>query len=154
MDSVRRSDLSEAGDPVERFIWQHREKFAAFSWRGLLKYGRGIVLVDARKWLAPGGSKTVVAEQPAEDFEKQVQIAYLPEGKIAKLSKTQQKKTALSMLRAYDPRAQMIVNVLKSDGSGIFVQVDLKDSAPPDAYRELVGSEDFQPQWKEGDTET
>ncbi len=152
MDSFKRSGLLEVSDPVEGFIWQHREKFAAFSWRGLLKYGRGIVLVDARKWLTPVGSKTVVPEQPNEDLGRQVQIAYLPEGKIAKLSKTEQKKTALSMLRTYDPRAQMVVNVLKSDGSGIFVEVDLKDSAPPDAYRELVGSEDFQPQWKDGNT--
>ena len=83
--------------------------------------------------------------------DKAAQLGYLPEGRIAGLSQTPQKKDALTMLRTYNPREEIVVNVLRADGSGSFFQIALKDCPPPEAYGKLVGGEDFQPQWKEAE---
>lgn len=131
-------DAEDPKDPYERFIWENRQKLGALSWSGLLRYGRGIVLMDLRTW-----------KDGDTEEDKEAQLGYLPEGRIAGLSQTPQKKDALTMLRTYNPREEIVVNVLRADGSGSFFQIALKDSPPPEAYRKLVGGEDFQPQWKE-----
>ncbi len=131
-------DAEDPKDPYERFIWDNRQKLGALSWSGLLRYGRGIVLMDVRSW-----------KDDHTEEDKEAQLGYLPEGRIAGLSQTPQKKDALTMLRTYNPREEIVVNVLRADGSGSFFQIALTDSPPPEAYRKLVGVEDFQPQWKE-----
>ena len=131
-------DAEDPKDPYERFIWENRQKLGALSWSGLLRYGRGIVLMDLRTW-----------KDGDTEEDKEAQLGYLPEGRIAGLSQTPQKKDALTMLRTYNPREEIVVNVLRADGSGSFFQIALTDSPPPEAYRKLVGGEDFQPQWTE-----
>ena len=109
-------DAGDLKDAYERFIWEHRPKLGALSWSGLLRYGRGIVLIDARSW----------KDEDTEE-DKAAQLRYLPEERIAGLSHTPQKKDALTMLRTYNPREEIIVNVLRADGSGSFFQIALKD---------------------------
>ena len=146
-------DASQAGirpdpkDPYERFIWENRQQFGALSWSGLLRYGRGIVLMDARNW--PSGDVQDINEETAS---REAQLGYLPEGRIAALSHTAQKKDAIRLLRTYNPREEIIVNVLRADGGGSFFQIALTDCPPPEAYRKLMGREGFQPKWKEQDT--
>ncbi len=130
-------------DPYERFIWENRQKFGALSWSGLLRYGRGIVLMDARSW--PSEDAQDINQEAAS---RAAQLGYLPEGRIAALSQTAQKKDAIRLLRTYNPREEIIVNVLRADGGGSFFQVALTDCPPPEAYRKLMGGEDFQPKWK------
>ncbi len=134
-------------DPYERFIWENRQKFGALSWSGLLRYGRGLVLMDARQWPNEGGQN--LNEAANETGQKEARLGYLPEGRIAALSHTAQKKDAVRLLRAYNPREEIVVNVLRADGGGSFFQVALTDCPPPEAYRKLIGREDFQPTWKE-----
>lgn len=136
--SAQDVDAENLHDPHERFIWDNRQKFGALSWSGLLRYGRGVVLMDARNW-----------KDDDTEANKEAQLGYLPEGRIAGLSQTPQKKDALAMLRVYNPREEIIVNVLRADGGGSFFQIALKDCPPPEAYRTLVGGEDLQPEWKE-----
>ncbi len=135
-------DLSaeDLKDPYERFIWENRQKLGALSWSGLLRYGRGIVLIDARSW----------QDEDTEE-DKAAQLRYLPEARIAGLSQTPQKKDALTMLRTYNPREEIIVNVLRADGSGSFFQIALSDCPPPEAYCTLVGGEDIPPQWEDAE---
>jgi len=133
--------------PYERFIWENRQKFGALSWSGLLRYGRGIVLMDARNW--PSEAAQDINEGIAS---REAQLGYLPEGRVAALSQTAQKKDAIRLLQMYNPREEIIVNVLRADGGGSFFQVALTDCPPPEAYRKLMGREDFQPKWKEQDT--
>ena len=152
-DSTEGAVLHTPGlkDPYERFIWDNREKFSALSWGGLLRYGRGIVLMDARAWQ---DQETQDSDEEAP-VQKEAQLGYLPEARIAALSKTAQKKDALGMLRTYNPREEIIVNVLRADGGGSFFQIALKDCPPPAAYRKLIGGdEEFEPQWKEKEPET
>ncbi len=134
-------------DPYERFIWENRQKFGALSWSGLLRYGRGIVLMDARNW--PSEDAQDINEGTAS---REAQLGYLPEGRVAALSQTPQKKDAIRLLQTYNPREEIIVNVLRADGGGSFFQIALTDCPPPEAYRKLMGREDFQPKWKEQDT--
>ncbi len=131
-------DAEDRKDPYERFIWENRQKLGALSWSGLLRYGRGIVLMDVRSW-----------NDDDTEEEKEAQLGYLPEGRISGLSQTPQKEDALTMLRMYNPREEIVVNVLRANGSGSFFQIALKDSPPPEAYRKLIGGEDFRPQSKE-----
>ena len=133
-------DAEDLEDPYERFIWENRQKLAALGWSGLLRYGRGIVLIDARSWKDEGTEE-----------DKAAQLRYLPEERIAGLSQTPQKKDALTMLRTYNPREEIIVNVLRADGSGSFFQIALKDCPPPEAYGKLIGGAGFQPQGKEAE---
>jgi hypothetical protein len=133
-------DAEDSKDAYERFIWENRQKLGALSWSGLLRYGRGIVLIDARSW----------KDEDTEE-DKAAQLRYLPEERIAGLSQTPQKKDALTMLRTYNPREEIIVNVLRADGSGSFFQIALKDCPPPEAYRKLVGGEDIPPQWEDAE---
>lgn len=140
-------NVPDLKDPYERFIWENRQKFGALSWSGLLRYGRGIVLMDARNW----------SSEDAQDINegtasREAQLGYLPEGRVAALSQTPQKKDAIRLLQTYNPREEIIVNVLRADGGGSFFQVALTDCPPPEAYRKLMGREDFQPKWKEQDT--
>ncbi len=144
-------------DPYERFIWENRQKFGALSWSGLLRYGRGLVLMDARQWPDEADQDTDEATNENDSTEKETaqreaRLGYLPEGRIATLSQTAQKKDAIRLLRTYNPRKEIVVNVLRADGGGSFFQVALTDCPPPEAYRKLMGREDFQPQWKEPDT--
>ncbi len=138
-------NVPDLTDPYERFIWENRQQFGALSWSGLLRYGRGIVLMDARQW------PSEEAHKEGETAHGEAQLGYLPEGRIAALSHTAQKKDALRMLRTYKPREEIIVNVLRADGGGSFFQMVLQDCPPPEAYRKLMGREDFQPKWKEQD---
>ena len=131
-------DAEDLKDPYERFIWEHRQKLGALSWSGLLRYGRGIVLIDARS-----------GKDEHTEEDKAAQLRYLPEGRIAGLSHTPQKKDALTMLRTYNPREEIIVNVLRADGSGSSFQIALSDCPPPEAYGKLIGGADFQRQGKE-----
>ena len=155
-DIVELTSGSQAGtpntpdlkDPYERFIWENRQKFGALSWSGLLRYGRGIVLMDARGWPAQESQEAGNETTSEESASKEAQLAYLPEGRISALSQTPQKKDALSMLRTYNPREEIIVNILRADG-GSFFQIALKDSPPPEAYRTLMGSDEFEPRWKD-----
>lgn len=140
-------NLPDPKDPYERFIWENRQKFGALSWGGLLRYGRGIVLMDARNW--PSEDDQDINEETAS---REAQLGYLPEGRVAALSQTPQKKDAIRLLQRYNPREEIIVNVLRADGGGSFFQVALTDCPPPEAYRKLMGREDFQPRWKEQDT--
>lgn len=140
--------LPDLKDPHERFIWENRQKFGALSWSGLLRYGRGIVLMDARNW-----SGEEAQDRDTETASREAQLGYLPEGRVAALSQTPQKKDAIRLLRTYNPREEIIVNVLRADGGGSFFQVALTDCPPPEAYRKLMGEKDFQPKWKEPDTE-
>ena len=156
-------DASQAGirpdpkDPYERFIWENRQQFGALSWSGLLHYGRGIVLMDARQWpdeadqdINEAANERASTEK--ETTQREARLGYLPEGRIAALSHTAQKKDAIRLLRMYNPREEIIVNVLRADGGGSFFQIALTDCPPPEAYRKLMGREDFQPKWKEQDT--
>ena len=138
--------LPDLKDPYERFIWENRQKFGALSWSGLLRYGRGVVLMDARNW--PSEDAQDINEETAS---RAAQLGYLPEGRVAALSQTPQKKDAIRLLRTYNPREEIIVNVLRADGGGSFFQVALTDCPPPEAYRKLMGGEDFQPKWKKQD---
>lgn len=140
-------NVPDLKDPYERFIWENRQKFGALSWSGLLRYGRGIVLMDARNW--PSEDAQDINEGTAS---REAQLGYLPEGRVAALSQTPQKKDAIRLLQTYNPREEIIVNVLRADGGGSFFQVALTDCPPPEAYRKLMGREDFQPKWKEQDT--
>ena len=140
-------NVSDLEDPYERFIWENRQKFGALSWSGLLRYGRGLVLMDARHW--PSEDAQDINEGTAS---REAQLGYLPEGRVAALSQTAQKKDAVRLLRTYNPREEIVVNVLRADGGGSFFQVALTDCPPPEAYRKLMGREDFQPKWKEQDT--
>ena len=150
-DKLTAAPSDEAGrnvpdlkDPYERFIWENRQKFGALSWSGLLRYGRGIVLMDTRNW--PSEDDQDINEEAAS---REAQLGYLPEGRVAALSQTPQKKDAIRLLQRYNPREEIIVNVLRADGGGSFFQVALTDCPPPEAYRKLMGREDFQPKWKE-----
>lgn len=145
-DAVGRN-LPDPKDPYERFIWENRQKFGALSWGGLLRYGRGIVLMDARNW--PSEDDQDINEETAS---REAQLGYLPEGRVAALSQTPQKKDAIRLLQRYNPREEIVVNVLRADGGGSFFQVALTDCPPPEAYRKLMGREGFQPKWKEQDT--
>ena len=154
VDKLTAAPPDEAGrnvpdlkDPYERFIWENRQKFGALSWSGLLRYGRGIVLMDARNW--PSKDDQDINEETAS---REAQLGYLPEGRVAALSQTPQKKDAIRLLQRYNPREEIIVNVLRADGNGSFFQVALTDCPPPEAYRKLMGRENFQPKWKEQDT--
>ena len=149
VDPSDEADLPDLKDPYERFIWENRQKFGALSWSGLLRYGRGIVLMDTRQW--PSEDAQDVHDAANETARREAQLGYLPEGRIAALSQTAQKKDAVRMLRRYNPREEIIVNVLRADGGGSFFQVALKDCPPPEAYRKIMGREDFQPKWKEQD---
>ena len=140
-------NIPDLKDPYDRFIWENRQKFGALSWSGLLRHGRGIVLMDARNW--PSEDAQDINEETAP---REAQLGYLPEGRIVALSHTAQKKDAVRMLRTYNPREEIIVNILRADGGGSFFQVALTDCPPPEAYRKLMGREDFQPKWKEQDT--
>jgi hypothetical protein len=150
-------NIPDFKDPYERFIWENRQKFGALSWSGLLRYGRGLVLMDARQWPDEAGQDINEAANEAVPTEggtaqREARLGYLPEGRIAALSQTAQKKDAIRLLRTYNPREEIIVNVLRADGGGSFFQVALTDCPPPEAYRKLMGREDFQPKWKEPDT--
>ena len=154
VDKLTAAPPDEAGrnvpdlkDPYERFIWENRQKFGALSWSGLLRYGRGIVLMDARNWLSRDDQD--INEETAS---REAQLGYLPEGRVAALSQTPQKKDAIRLLQRYNPREEIIVNILRADGGGSFFQVALADCPPPEAYRKLMGGENFQPKWKEQDT--
>ena len=136
-------NVPDLKDPYERFIWENRQKFGALSWSGLLRYGRGIVLMDTRNWPSEDGQD--INEEAAS---REAQLGYLPEGRVAALSQTPQKKDAIRLLQRYNPREEIIVNVLRADGGGSFFQVALTDCPPPEAYRKLMGREDFQPKWK------
>lgn len=147
-------NVPDLKDPYERFIWENRQKFGALSWSGLLRYGRGLILMDARQWPSEeardsNDAANETASQAGETARGEAQLGYLPEGRIAALSRTAQKKDAVRMLRTYNPREEIIVNILRADGSGSFFQIALKDCPPPEAYRKLMGREDFQPKWKE-----
>ena len=150
-------NVPDLKDPYERFIWENRQKFGALSWSGLLRYGRGLVLMDARQWpdeadqdINEAANESVSTEK--ETAQREARLGYLPEGRIAALSKTAQKKDAIRLLRTYNPREEIVVNVFRADGGGSFFQVALTDCPPPEAYRKLMGREDFQPKWKEQDT--
>jgi len=150
-------NVSDLKDRYEGFIWENRQKFGALSWSGLLRYGRGLVLMDARHWPDEAGRDIAEAANEAASTEgegarSEAQLGYLPEGRIAALSQTAQKKDAIRLLRTYNPREEIVVNVLRADGSGSFFQVALTDCPPPEAYRKLMGREGFQPKWKEQDT--
>ena len=147
-------NVSDLEDPYEHFIWENRQKFGALSWSGLLRYGRGLVLMDARHWPneADQDSNEAAGATGKESARREAQLGYLPEGRIAALSQTAQKKDAVRLLRTYNPREEIVVNVLRADGGGSFFQVALTDCPPPEAYRKLMGREGFQPKWKEQDT--
>ena len=149
-------NVSDLKDPYERFIWENRQKLGALSWSGLLRYGRGLVLMDAQHWPDKAGqdideATNETASTGRETAQREAQLGYLPEGRIVTLSQTAQKKDAIRLLRTYNPREEIIVNVLRADGGGSFFQIALTDCPPPEAYRKLMGKEDFQPKWKEPD---
>ena len=150
-------NLPDLKDPYERFIWENRQQFGALSWSGLLRYGRGLVLMDARQWpnetsqdLNDAADETAAKEEGTA--RREAQLGYLPEGRIVALSQTAQKTDAIRLLQTYNPREEIVVNVLRADGGGSFFQIALTDCPPPEAYRKLMGKEDFQPKWKEQDT--
>ncbi len=150
-------NVTDSKDPYEHFIWENRQKLGALSWNGLLHYGRGLVLMDARQWSDEAGqdideAANEIPSTEKETVRREARIGYLPEGRIAALSQTTQQKDALRLLKVYNPREEIVVNVLRADGSGGFFQVGLTDCPPPEAYRRLVGREGFPPKWKEPDT--
>jgi hypothetical protein len=107
---------------------------AALAWYGFQEQGRGMIVVDANN---------CVAGKRWEDGESLG--GFIPLSHVERMADSPPKQDALRLIGAYDPTAEFIVNILRTDGGASFYRIACPNVSPRDAYERLKHSPEFQP---------
>src|SRR5262249_7052686 len=97
---------------------------AAFAWKSYSDYGRGAVMVQV---------DDVMHAAPGTD-ELDVQVTYIPESDIARLT-----RDTTEFINSYDPRSEVVILFTGLDtGGNLAYRCKAGDGpVPPDAFRQF-----------------
>ncbi|MBI3782945.1 MAG: hypothetical protein HY270_06045 [Deltaproteobacteria bacterium] len=118
----------------KEFIALNGKRMAALAWHGFQREGRGMIVVDANN---------CIQGKRWEDGESLG--AFIPLSHVEQVPDSPPKQDALRLLAAYDPTAEFVVNILRSDGGASFYRIACPNLSPRDAYERLKHLPDFQP---------
>ena len=118
----------------KEFIALNRKRMAGLAWHGFQREGRGLIIVDVAN---------CVHGKRWEDGQSLG--AFIPLSHVEGLADSPPKEDALRLTAAYDPTAEFVVNILRTDGGASFYRITCPNLSPPDAYERLKHSPDFQP---------
>jgi hypothetical protein len=118
----------------KEFIALNGKRMAALAWHGFQREGRGLIVVDANN---------CIAGKRWEDGESVG--AFVPLSHVEQMPDTPPKQDALRLITAYDPTAEFVVNILRTDGGASFYRIACPNLSPRDAYEQLKHSPDFLP---------